>query len=190
MNSLNNLLNNEFCRSFLYKFLCNFVKIYHKLPNPMNKFYKTVLLTGLFVGSTDLLYAYTSQFIKTGNFAAKMLQYIAGGALGLETSLQGGNGVAFLGLFFHYFIAMAFTFFFFWIFPKLKFLAFNKYLVGMLYGVFVNLTMKFLILPLSFLPKTEFNLGVSLIDWYIFGLVFGVPIAFNAYKFYKIESEK
>ena len=82
----------------------------------MNRFFKTVLLTGLFVGTTDLLAAYITQWIKTGKFADRMLHYIAGGALGLETSMKGGNGVAFLGLFFHYFIAFAFTLFSSWYF--------------------------------------------------------------------------
>jgi hypothetical protein len=79
----------------------------------MNRFLKAVLLTGLFVGTTDLVSAYITQWIKTGKFAEKMLNYIAGGALGLENSIPGGNGVALLGLFFHYFIAFSFTLLFF-----------------------------------------------------------------------------
>src|ERR1700692_2732361 len=102
----------------------------------MNKFFKAVLLTGLFVGTTDIIFAFVTVFIKSGKFPELMFNYIAGGALGLETAVKGGTGTAFLGLFFHYFIAFAFTLFFFWIFPKIKILSFNKYLVGMLYAVF------------------------------------------------------
>jgi hypothetical protein len=104
----------------------------------MNKFFKTVLLTALFVGTTDVVSAFITVWAKSGKFADKMFQYIAGGVLGLATSMKGGNAIAFLGLFFHYFIAFAFTLFFFWIFPRVKFLSFNKYLTGMLYAVFVN----------------------------------------------------
>src|ERR1700730_3876844 len=107
----------------------------------MNKFFKTVLLTGLFVGTTDIISAFVSVDIQTGKFPEKMFNYIAGGALGLEIAIKGGAGIEFLGLFFHYFIAFAFTLFFFWIFPKIKVLAFDKYLVGMLYAVFVNVVM-------------------------------------------------
>lgn len=152
----------------------------------MNRFFKSVLLTGLFVGTTDLISAYITQWIKTGNFADKMLHYIAGGALGLETSMQGGNWVAFLGLFFHYFIAMSFTLFFYWIFPKIKFLSFNKYLIGMLYAVFVAQAMNLIILPLTPLPSGEFNLGSALIGWYTLGVVFGVPLVYNVYRFYDV----
>jgi len=155
----------------------------------MNRFFKTVLLTGLFVGTTDLLFAYISVTVRTGKFPSNMLYYIAGGALGLESSMQGGNGVAFLGLFFHYFIAFAFTLFFFWIFPRVKILSFNKYLVGMLYAVFVNLVMGQLVLRLSRLPVSPFKLADAIIGWIIFGVVFGIPIAYNTYKYYGVKTE-
>jgi hypothetical protein len=142
------------------------------------------------VGTTDLISAYVSGTIKSGHFPQKMLFYIAGGALGLKSSLQGGNWIAFLGLFFHYFIAMAFTVFFFWIFPKIKVLAFNKYLVGMLYAVFVNLVMGQVILPLSRLPTDPFSLSDSIPDWIVLGVLFGVPIAYNAYAYYGVDTKK
>jgi hypothetical protein len=155
----------------------------------MNRFFKAALLTGLFAGTTDILYAFTNSYIKSGNFAEKLFHYLAGGALGLERSMSGGTGVAFLGLFFHYFIAISFTFFFFWIFPRLKFLSWNKYLVGMLYGVFVNLAMRlivYLFTPLP--PPAKFLLERQFIDWVIFGIVFGIPIAYNTYKFYGVKN--
>jgi hypothetical protein len=152
----------------------------------MHKFYKTVLLTGLLVGTTDLLSAYISITIRRGIFPKAMLLYIAGGALGLKNSLQGGNWVALLGLFFHYFIAFSFTLFFFVIFPRLTFLSYNKYLVGMLYAVFVDLVVGQLILPLSKLPTSPLDVSGSIINWMTFGVVFGIPIAISAYRYYRI----
>ena len=153
----------------------------------MSKFFKTVLLTGLFVGTTDIISAFITVFINSGKFPQKMFQYIAGGAVGLQTAIKGGTGIAFLGLFFHYFIAFAFTLFFFWIFPKIKFLSFNKYLVGMLYAVFVNQVMEQVILRLTPLPGGPFSLADEYIGWVVFGVVFGVPIVYNAYKYYGVE---
>src|SRR6266487_644377 len=101
----------------------------------MKSFWKTVLLTGLFVGTTDITAAYVNHYIKTGKFAGKMLQYIAGGALGLERSMPGGFWVGLLGLFFHYFIAFSFTLLFFVAYPRLRFRLLNKYLLGVLYGI-------------------------------------------------------
>jgi hypothetical protein len=154
----------------------------------MNKFFKTVLLTSLFVGTTDIVSAYITVYIKSGKFPEKMFNYIAGGALGLPTALNGGPGVEFLGLFFHYFIACSYTLLFFLIFPKLKFLAFNKYLIGMLYGVFVGHTMS-LILKLTALPPTTspFKLSEVFIGWITVGVVFGIPVAYNTYKYYGVE---
>lgn len=155
----------------------------------MNRFFKAVLLTGLFVGTTDILYAFINIYIGRGAFPEKMFLYIAGGVLGLDRSMKGGAGTAFLGLFIHYAIAYIFTLFFFWIFPKLKFLSFNKYLMGMLYGVFVNQVMTWIVLPITRLPGGgSFDLPRVFIDWVVFGVVFGVPIAYNTYKYYRVAA--
>jgi hypothetical protein len=153
----------------------------------MNKFAKIVLLTGLFVAATDIMYAFVMAMIKTGHFPEKMFLYLAGGALGLEKSMQGGVGIELLGLFFHLFISMSFTLFFFLIFPKLKFLSFNKYMVGMLYGIFVNLAMRFIIMTVTPLPQPPFNLSKAVFDWILFGIVFGIPIVYNTYKYYSVK---
>ncbi len=153
----------------------------------MKSFSKTVLLTGLFVGTTDLVSAYITQYIQTGKFAAKMLNYMAGGILGLDVSMNGGNLAAFLGLFIHYFIALFFTWLFFITRPKLKFLTYNKWLMGMLYAVFVNVFMGQVAIRLSRLPSWGFDVSNSFIAWVSFGVVFGIPIAYNAYKYYGIE---
>ncbi len=152
----------------------------------MNKFFKTVLLTGLFVGTTDIISAFINVYIKTGKFPEKMFNYIAGGALGLPAALNGGTAAAFLGLFSHYFIAFSFTLFFFLVFPKLKFLAFNKYLIGMLYAVFVSQAMA-LILKLTALPSGPFNLAGVFVGWIELGVIFGIPIVYNTYKYYRVE---
>jgi len=153
----------------------------------MNRFFKAVLLTGLFVGTTDLLSAFVTVYLTSGKFPERMFNYIAGGALGLDTALQGGTGVAFLGLFFHYFIAYAFTLFFFWVFPRVKILHFNKYLVGMLYAVFVSCVMDRVIVPLTPLGGGAFKLPHVYIGWVVLGVLFGIPIAFNTYKYYGVE---
>ena len=155
----------------------------------MKRFWKTVLLTGLFVGMTDITYAFISSYVKSGQFAEKMFEYIAGGALGLGRSIGGGVGVEFLGLFFHFFIAFSFTLLFFFVFPRVKMLSYNKYLVGMLYGVFVNLAMRYLVLPLTPLPSQPFILSRAFIDWVGFGLVFGIPVVWNAYRYFGAKEE-
>ena len=142
------------------------------------------MLTGLLVGTTDIVAAYINQYARTGKFADKMLQYIAGGALGLENSMQGGFWVGALGLLFHYFIAFSFTLLFFLVYPRLKFLRFNPYIVGLLYGVFASCFMSFVVLPLSRLPQGAFVLQRAVVGWTILGVVLGVPVALSAKWFY------
>jgi hypothetical protein len=158
----------------------------------MNRFFKTVFLTWLFVGTMDLINAYVSITIASGKVPDRMFINIAGAAVGHETASRWGNWGAFLGLFFHYFISFAFTLFFFLVFPRWRFLAFNKYLVGMLYAVFVNLVMGQIVLPLSRLPVPWLSFELKptqTIEWIVLGLVFGVPIAYNAYKYYGVKGE-
>jgi hypothetical protein len=151
----------------------------------MRSFSKTVLLTTLFVGTTDLIAAYLSQYVRTGKFADKMLHYIAGGALGLERSMGGGYWVGLLGLLFHYFIALSFTLLFFIAFRHLKLLSVNKYLVGLLYGIFVGAFMSFVVLPLTALPSSPFRLQEAIVGWGILAVALGVPISISANNFYR-----
>ena len=57
----------------------------------------------------------------------------------------------------------------------------------MLYAVFVNLVFNQVILPLFPPPRWPFSVAKSYIDWVVFGIIFGIPIAYNAYKYYKVE---
>lgn len=154
----------------------------------MNRFWKAVVLTWLFAGTLDLTAAYVSQWIKTGKFADEMLYYIAGGVLGLDTSMQGGNWVAFVGLCVHYTIAFCATLFFFWIFPKVKFLSFDKWVIGAFYGIFVNIVVGLVINWVTPLPNNAFTLANLVVGWFILAIFLGIPIAYNAYRFYGVES--
>jgi hypothetical protein len=60
----------------------------------------------------------------------------------------------------------------------------------MLYAVFVNLVMGQVILPLSRLPSDPFSLSDSIPDWIILGALFGIPIAYNAYAYFGVDSKK
>ncbi len=150
----------------------------------MKPFVKAALLTGLLAGTSDLIAAILVTWVRSENFPSRILHYIAGGLLGLETSMEGGFMVAVLGLIIHYFIACAWTLLFFILFPKLKFKAINKYLIGTIYGVFVGMMMTFVILPLTRLPQTPFQLQNAIIGWLILSVALGLPIAIRAYNFY------
>jgi len=160
----------------------------------MKPFVKTVLLTGLLVGTTDIIAAYISTWIRLASFPFKLLHYIAGGLLGLDTSMGGGWTVALLGLGIHYFIAMAWTVFYFVAAPRIRLTSFNPYIVGFFYAVFVGSMMNYVVLPLTALPKSppSFQLVPSLIGWTTLSVVLGMPIAVSAYRLYRrgvVDSE-
>ena len=100
----------------------------------MRPIFKRLLITGLIAGTLDILSAYVSIFIQSGRISRRMFQYIAGGALGLKNTLDGGAPIILLGVFFHYFIAFSFTLFFFFLYRKNRVFGLNKYLAALLYG--------------------------------------------------------
>lgn len=150
----------------------------------MSPFYKRVLLTALIAGTLDILAAYVHVFVRTHQISKKMFNYIAGGALGLKNSLNGGAPVILLGIFFHYFIAFSFTLFFFLLYRKSKVSGLNKYVVALLYGVFVWFVMNILVLPLSRLPQRPFDLGNALLDAAILVVMIGLPLSLSAHRYF------
>lgn len=152
----------------------------------MNRFWKAVLLTTLVAGTLDIIAAHIHVTIITGTFPAKMFYGIAAHAIGLERVKEGGPAIFALGVFIHYFISFSFTIFFFLLYPVVSKVSSNKYLNGLLYTVFVWLTMYFVILLLSALPRKPFVLNINLvIGFFILIVVFGMPISIIIDKYYK-----
>jgi hypothetical protein len=46
--------------------------------------------------------------------------------------------------------------------------------------------MNFIVLPLSRFQPQPFDMARSFIDWIIFGVIFGIPIAVYAYRYYEV----
>lgn len=115
-----------------------------------NNFLKAFFLTGLLAGTLDATAAMTQFMIRThGDNPLKVWRFVASGVLGQDVMTKNIWIVAALGLAFHFCIAFSFTLFFYFIFPKLKFLSKNLFITGMVYGIFVWLIMNLVIVPLS-----------------------------------------
>lgn len=151
----------------------------------MNRFWKSVLLTTLVAGTLDIISAHVDQIIRTGAFPAKMFYVIAGGAIGLQTAFSSGPVIILLGIFIHYLIAFLFTLFFYLVYPVLIKVSPNKYLNGLLYAIFVQATMTFLVLPLTALPHRPFVFNFdTLLGIFILTAVFGLPISLMTEKYF------
>ena len=152
----------------------------------MNRFSKAVILTTLVAGTLDIIAAHIHQTIIRGEFPTKMFYGIAAGAIGLESALNGGPAVFVLGIFIHYFISFSFTLFFFLLYPAISKASSNKYLNGLLYTLFVWVTMAFIVLPLTALPSKPFVFNIhQVIGFFVLIVVFGMPISIMIDKYYK-----
>ncbi len=78
---------------------------------------KTILISGLLVGTLDILSAFVDVYISSGKNSLVVLNYIASAAIG-KTAFAGGVGIQLLGLLFHFIIAFLFTVLFFWLYSK------------------------------------------------------------------------
>ena len=148
----------------------------------MNTYYKAILQTGLIAGTLDLIGAIVSSTILNQKIPYKIFHYIASGIFGKE-AFAGGTVMVFWGLLFHYIIAYSFTFLYFWLYPKIGFLAMNRVLSGILYGAFVWVIMNRVIVPLSNVPTGPFNLTQALVGMVVLMLMIGLPVATGAAKY-------
>jgi len=154
----------------------------------------TILLTGFIAGLLDATAASLSFYIKTGNSPIKVWRYVASGVFGKQASADpDGLLMPVMGLLFHFCLAFSFTIFFFFVFPKIKLLAKNIFITGIVYGLLVWLLMNKVVVPLSNVSKpapkpsptfigipTNILLQVAFIVFCI-----GLPIAFFTGRYYR-----
>jgi uncharacterized membrane protein YagU involved in acid resistance len=89
------------------------------------------------------------------------------------------------GIILHFIIAFAFTIFFFWLFPRVKFFSQNKILAGIIYGVFVWMVMNLVVVKLSNVPRQPFDIVGAMITMIILIACIGIPLSYMANAFYK-----
>lgn len=112
---------------------------------------KLLLLTGLLVGTLDIIAACTDYYIATGKGPEGVLRYVASGVFGKQ-AFSGGTAMALWGLLFHFIIAYSFTFFFYWLYPRFKFMREQKVLSAILFGIFMWVITTKIVLPLRNTP--------------------------------------
>lgn len=150
---------------------------------PFKKTVNAILLTGLTAGFLDITAACTQYYIKTGKGPGGVLRYVASGVFG-KKAFAGGTGMAAWGLLFHFIIAFGLTIFFFWLYPKIRWLGKNIILGGLLYGIFAWLVTNLLIVPLSRVPPVPFVLSRAIIAALILMACIGLPISLMTNKHY------
>jgi hypothetical protein len=133
---------------------------------------------GLIAGTLDAadgVIAYGTQ----GLNPIQVLQYIASGALG-KSAFQGGLATAALGAAFHFTIAWVAAAVFVFASRRLQVLKAHAVSAGLLYGAAVYFFMNYLVLPLSAVAASTFQLGLFLNGVIGHALLVGLPISLFA----------
>ena len=114
---------------------------------------KKVVIAGLIVSVLDIVAAFTDAWLSFNVTPGIVLNGIAAGAIGNENANGSFLTMAF-GLLIHFFIVYSYTFFLYLIYPFLKSVFKHNIIIGVLYGLFIWVTMRFIVLPV--LSQVEF----------------------------------
>jgi hypothetical protein len=148
-------------------------------------FFWTVLKSGLIVGVLDAIAASLNAYLASGVGPDRVFRFVASGAVG-QRAYSGGYSMVWIGLMFHFMIALGWTLLFFIALQKIKSLRGNRILTGMVYGAFVWAMMNFAVIPLSLIGPRPFPIVGTTIMIMIHLFVIGIPISFFANHYYKI----
>jgi uncharacterized membrane protein YagU involved in acid resistance len=145
---------------------------------------RTIAWVGLLTGSLDILSAFLHVYIVRGTSPEIVLRFIASAAIG-KAAFAGGWEMALLGLLFHFIIAYSFTILFFLLYPYVKFMSKNIVLTAIVYGIFIFVVMNLLVLPLTKVPRSNFQFDKAALATGILIVAIGLPLSFFARKFYQ-----
>ena len=137
---------------------------------------KKIITAGLIVGTFDIILACIDAWLSFNLTLGRLLRYIGSAAMDPKTSSS--TGMMIFGIVAHYFIALSFTFLFYFIYPFLKKALKNNIVIGLLYGVFIWTVMRFIVLPLTRLTLQPFDLVKSIKPMLILGAAIGIPLSF------------
>jgi hypothetical protein len=148
----------------------------------MKSFLKSALLSGSIVGVLDGTAACVNAYLASSVFPDRVFRFVASGFFGPEAYTADSSMIVW-GLFFHFIIAIGWTFLFFILYNRINFLSKHVLLSGMIYGLIIWLAMNLLIVPMSQIGPRPFAVKGSLIMIGIHLFVIGVPISYLANRF-------
>ena len=155
-------------------------------------FFVSALTAGLVAGTLDITAACIQAYLKTGTTPSQVLKYVASGAVDPKT-FSNDTMLATVGLLVHFTIAILFALFFFFLAKQIPSLVKYPILIGILYGLFVWSTMRFIILPyISRLnPKPivgQEAIKNAAIAAAIIVVCVGIPVVLLARRFFRTKA--
>lgn len=149
---------------------------------------KHILTTGFIIGTLDGLAACLNAMLR-GRDPMKVFVFISSGIFGRE-AFTAGDGMIAWGILFHYFIATIWTALFFRIYPKVAFLAKNRLVSAMSFGLVVWLVMNIVVLPLSRVPPLKMTFTNAIEGIFILILCVGLPAVISAQRHFRKGSSQ
>lgn len=154
---------------------------YHTLTKATHKGFKLVILvTWLLAGTMDALAA---TFILAGGNGAGVFKYVASSFYG-KAAFNGGSDMVLQGLVIHYLIALAFTLFYFYLYPRFAFLKRSIIISSILYGLFVWVVMNLFAVPLTRIGWRGMHAVPAILNAAILIFCIALPITLIASKYY------
>lgn len=149
--------------------------------------FNVISWTALLTGTLDITATLIKFLIDTGRGPVPILKFIASGVFGIE-AMTGGTLMIIWGVVFHFIIAFLFTAFLFLVYPKAAIPVKNKFIIGIINGLFIWAIMNVVILPLSKIPNIPFDLTQAVIAALILICMIGMPVALIADRYYSGKS--
>ena len=144
---------------------------------------KTIIYAWLIAGTLDIMSAIINSLIFYKGDLIGLFQYIASGLFG-QSAFNGGVRMVFAGLVIHYLIALTWTLIFFFVYPKIKILSYNKIITGLIYGIFIWIIMNKIVLKFSGVPHIKFNLIHDVLGTAYLMFCTGLPVSIIISKYY------
>jgi uncharacterized membrane protein YagU involved in acid resistance len=145
--------------------------------------WKSIFTTTIIAGTLDITAACINAYMNAKITPDIVLKYVASGFFG-KSAFAGGTEMILSGLLFHFIIAFACTFVYFWLYPKIDFLKQNIALNAILIGIIVWFVTTIIIIPMSKITPNPFNFYKALIAVCILIVCIGLPIAYCAKRFF------
>jgi len=144
----------------------------------------TILFAGLLAGTLDGIAA-TLLFLSGGNKnPGTLFRYIASAVYG-KAAFAGGGLMVFMGLLFHFLIALVVVSCYFVLYPHITWLGVYPLAAAAVYGLLVWVVMNLGVLPLSKASPRPFSWVFALINMLILMVAIGLPTAYLARMYFR-----
>ena len=145
---------------------------------------KQIMKAGLLAGTLDIAAACIQAYAVRRIMPGDVLKYVASGVFG-SAAFEGGYGMMFMGLLFHFFIAIACAAVFFVSYPKIELLKNSIVLNSLLIALTAWAITTQVIVPISNVPKGgSFDLTRAAIAIGILFICIGMPISVLAKRYF------